>query len=308
MQKKILILVSNPKGTGSLNLPEELRRLKEAIQRSQQGGNFSVDLEFAANQTDLRRHILDFKPQILHFCGHGTEQGLWLDNQAGKAELATNEFLTELLKNFADRIECVLLNACETEPLATALAQHINYAIGMNQEVRDDAAIVFSEGFYDALGAGESYEQAFAVGQAAVLGMATSGNALGRKLTVVGQESEPAKSKHHEHLIPVIRKNPNPKPINQIPNELDSETYDKLLKALMSAFLDEEALALMVKRALPQRLNEISQNAKTYEATVSRLIEWAEANGQLPKLIMGALQQNPNNPKLKPLAKAWGLV
>ena len=38
---------------------------------------------------------------------------------------------------------------------ADAISQHINYAIGMNREIGDKAAIAFAQGFYDSLG----YEQ-----------------------------------------------------------------------------------------------------------------------------------------------------
>jgi hypothetical protein len=92
----------------------------------------------------------------------------------------------------------------------------------------------------------------------------------------------------------------------QVPEELDSDAYSKFSEALMFAFLDQESLASMVKRALRKNLNVISQGASTYEATIDRLIDWAQANGQLQGLMEGALQRNPNNPKLKALAQTWG--
>jgi hypothetical protein len=49
-------------------------------------------------------------------------------------------------------VECVLLNACHSAKPATAISEHINYAIGMNQPIGDKAAIAFAIGFYDGLG------------------------------------------------------------------------------------------------------------------------------------------------------------
>ncbi|MEM9276341.1 MAG: hypothetical protein AAGA80_25825 [Cyanobacteria bacterium P01_F01_bin.143] len=49
------------------------------------------------------------------------------------------------MSNFADRIECVLLNACDSEPLADEISKHINYAIRMNRPAFDDAAIALYE-------------------------------------------------------------------------------------------------------------------------------------------------------------------
>jgi F-box protein 11 len=44
---------------------------------------------------------------------------------------------------------------------ATAIAQHIGFTIGMNKAIGDRAAIEFALGFYDALGAGRTYDIAY---------------------------------------------------------------------------------------------------------------------------------------------------
>lgn len=152
MKKTILILVANPQGSGSLNLLPEVRNLQEAIQRSLNKERFTIEWRVAVQQEDLRRHILDIKPQIIHFCGHGTKEGLVIHDENNQVKLLSNEFLADLFKNFADRLECLVLNACDTEPLAIEVAKYLNYAIGMNQEVKDKSAIAFSEAFYDAIG------------------------------------------------------------------------------------------------------------------------------------------------------------
>ena len=81
MPKKILVLVSNPKGTSNLDLLPEIRDLKEALRRSVCRERFVIEWEVAKYQSDLRRHILDTKPQIIHFCGHGTQQGLGMAHE-----------------------------------------------------------------------------------------------------------------------------------------------------------------------------------------------------------------------------------
>ena len=116
MKKKILILASNPKG--DLRIDREIHDLQEAIQRSPNSARFDVPLRMVLNQSDLRRYILDVKPQIIHFCGHGEKEGLVLEDGRGTAKIVSNAFIVDLLSKFADRIECVLLNACDTEPLA----------------------------------------------------------------------------------------------------------------------------------------------------------------------------------------------
>ncbi len=57
-----------------------------------------------------------------------------------------------------------LLNACYSQRQAEGIAQHIPYVIGMKKTIGDRAAIEFAVGFYDALGAGKSYEIAYKFG------------------------------------------------------------------------------------------------------------------------------------------------
>ena len=233
MKKKILALVSNPKATAHLNLLDEIGDLKEAMKRAEKRDLFSVEWDVVKTQTDLRRHILDYKPQIIHFCGHGTREGLILEDEKGQAKTVSNAFVVDLLRNFADRIECVLLNACDSEPLADEIVKHINYAIGMNQPVFDNAAIAFTEGFYDTLGAGESIERAFEVGKNAVLGKASTRNAQSRKLIPVNEDDNPLEIQNQEHLIPVLKTNPHPKKIK--PLWLSPEQEQEAVRQLLSA-------------------------------------------------------------------------
>ena len=163
--KKILILSANPKGTSQLRLDEEVREIKEGLLRAKHGRQFSIESFPAVRYRDLRRAILDNEPQILHFSGHGVgEEGLVFEDETGQAKLVDAEALAELFKLFSDQLECVVLNACYSEVQARAIAQHIPYVVGMNQAIGDKAAIEFSVGFYDALGAGKSYEIAYKFG------------------------------------------------------------------------------------------------------------------------------------------------
>jgi parallel beta-helix repeat protein len=69
--------------------------------------------------------------------------------------------LAKLFELFTDSVECILLNACYSQIQATAIAQHIGFTIGMNKAIGDRAAIEFALGFYDALGAGRTYDIAY---------------------------------------------------------------------------------------------------------------------------------------------------
>jgi hypothetical protein len=165
---KILIVAANPKDTSRLRLDEEVREIEAALQRSQRRDQFSIRSTWAPRTKDLRRALLDQQPYIVHFSGHGHPEGLVLEDAVGEAVSVPPEALEGLFNLFRDNLQCVLLNACYSEAQANAIARRIPYVIGMKEEIADDIALEFAVGFYDALGAGRSVEQAFEFGYNAI--------------------------------------------------------------------------------------------------------------------------------------------
>ncbi|MFM6386753.1 MAG: TIR domain-containing protein [Microcystis panniformis] len=163
--KRILILSANPKNTAPLRLDEEMREIKEGLRRAKQRDNFVIETGQAVRYRDIRRAILDFEPNIVHFSGHGAgEEGLAFEDETGQVKLVEAQALASLFELFADQIECVVLNACYSEVQAKAIAEHIPYVVGMSKSIGDKAAIEFAVGFYDALGAGRTVEFAYKLG------------------------------------------------------------------------------------------------------------------------------------------------
>ncbi len=164
MVKKILLLSANPTNTSKLRLDEEVREIEAGLKRAKRRDEFKIISKLAVRVDDLRRALLDHEPQIVHFSGHGAgSQGLALENDSGQMQLVSASALARLFKLFP-QIECVVLNACYSEVQAEAIHQHIDYVIGMNKAIGDQAAIKFAVGFYDALGAGRNIEDGFEFG------------------------------------------------------------------------------------------------------------------------------------------------
>lgn len=193
--RTILFLAANPKGTEPLRLDEEVREIDEGLRRAKHRDRFTLKQQWAVRPRDLQRAILELKPQIVHFSGHGVgnsetasaeapstrklvplsslgeeigEAGLFLEDQTGRAKLVSTEALAGLFELFKEHVECVVLNACYSERQAEAIAEHIPYVIGMDRAISDRAAIEFAIGFYDALGTGESIDRAYKLGSVAI--------------------------------------------------------------------------------------------------------------------------------------------
>ena len=218
MKTKILILASNPKR--DLELDREIRDLTEVIKRAPERDRFIIETRLAVRPQDLQSALLEEKPRIVHFCGHGVgERGLVLENDSGQLHLVSTEALANLFRHFSHQTECVLLNACYTQVQAEEIVRHINFVVGMRQPILDSSAISFSSGFYGALGAGKSIAKAYDFGCNRIhLELADS--SLQRKLSVISQSDRPVA----EHLIPRLFTKENPTKIEQTEETSAMET------------------------------------------------------------------------------------
>ncbi len=163
--KRVLIIAICPKNTTSLNLAQEVREICNALKRAS-NFNFIVEVRWAARIKDLREAMLEFEPHIVHFSGHGAGvDGLAFEDERGQLVLIRLEMIIYLFKLFSEQvkqlIECVVLNACYSEVQAEAMMSYVGCVIGMQQAIRDKAAIEFSKGFYSALANGRTLDFAF---------------------------------------------------------------------------------------------------------------------------------------------------
>jgi len=146
-------------------LGNELRDIGEGLRRSQKRDQFKLEQRLAVRPRDIQRAMLDVSPQIVHFSGHGTGiSGLAFEDERGDTRLVDGAALASLFSLFSEKVKCVVLNGCYSSIQAQEISKHIDYVIGMNKGIGDHAAIEFSVGFYDALGAGRSIEFAHRLG------------------------------------------------------------------------------------------------------------------------------------------------
>jgi hypothetical protein len=167
---KVLFLAANPAGTQPLHLDEEIRQIAAKVRAAEYRDSLELVSRWAVRPDDLLQALLEVKPHVVHFSGHGSPAAelLLLDGQ-GKPKPVSQEALVHLFRTLKDNVRVVVLNACDSRPQAEAIAKTIDCTIGMNRPIGDAAAIVFAASFYRALGFGRSVKEAFELGRAALL-------------------------------------------------------------------------------------------------------------------------------------------
>ncbi len=149
-----------------LALDEEYRDICQRIRASPYRYTLDVDIHLATRPSDLQQALLTYMPTVVHFSGHGEgSDGLVFHGDAiGEEKLVSGTALENLFAILPDNLRVVILNACHSKFQAEAIVRHVDFVIGMNASIKDEAARLFSSSFYLGLGYGRSIETAFHLG------------------------------------------------------------------------------------------------------------------------------------------------
>jgi len=173
---------------------------------------FDLRPHFAVRPRDLRRGLLKYKPHILHFSGHGsTSAGIVLEDDDGKTKVVAAADLTELLGILKDNLRVVVLNSCYSALQAGGITQTIDCAIGMNDKVGDQSAIIFAATFYESLAFGRSVEEAFRLGVSDLKTEGTGSGGIPTLLTKQGVDLAKVYLTAGEKKAPARKKSPRRK-------------------------------------------------------------------------------------------------
>ena len=163
-RRRFIFVSASPRQEEPLAVDHEFRRIRTALAQAERDGSIEVREESAASYDDLESALREFKPHVLHLSCHADSSGtLLLADLCNESEGIPCDMFEQLMREFSDDLELVVLNACFSEVIAERLPPDIPSSIGMNGEIDDDAAIDFSRTLYSSLAAGEEIPRAFAL-------------------------------------------------------------------------------------------------------------------------------------------------
>ena len=158
----ILFLSANPENTDKLDLNRECNEINNEIRFAAGKDLFKIEQYHDISISEIRKQLLNYRPQIVHFSGHGSPRSeLIFKNENGSIEVVPSIALARLFEILSKDISIVFLNACYSQDQAESIAKHVNCVIGMSRAISDKAAIKFAVSFYSTLGFGRSVKDAF---------------------------------------------------------------------------------------------------------------------------------------------------
>src|SRR5262249_8288349 len=164
----VLFFAANPVDAEPLRTGREFMVIERALENGRGETIIKIRPSLATRVKDISRELLQVKPWIVHFAGHGGEPGesLAVEDEHGYARVVPPGGLASLFEIAGKGVECVIINACSTTGLAQALSEHVDYVIAMGQPIYDRDAIEFSRAFYQALAADHPIRSAFELAKA----------------------------------------------------------------------------------------------------------------------------------------------
>jgi len=199
-EKRVLFISAKPRDQQFVRCRDEFQSIRAISASPVAVTELHID--------DLLGALSTHKPQIIHFCGHGTEEGLFLLDNEDNSNLILNDTLVRNFFLMHEYLECIVINACFSTPIVEKLSRGVRCVIGWSHLLQDDAAVAFTNGFYSALMAGLPPNQAFQFGRTAISNK--------------GIEA---------FNIPIIRCNVKRKEIHPMIKGYMDETYKKCLNA-----------------------------------------------------------------------------
>lgn len=121
----ILFLAADP--TNMLRLDEEARAIDQSLRMAKLREHFNFAQHRAVKISDLQELLLRYKPEIVHFSGHGNlNSEIVLYDDYGKSSVVSVNALKSLFSTLYENLQCVILNSCYSKAQAKAIAEKIH--------------------------------------------------------------------------------------------------------------------------------------------------------------------------------------
>jgi hypothetical protein len=149
MNPKVLILYSSPSTLDRLRLDREHKRIDQALK---QIGHSSSEVlrRHAVTVLDVTRELSGQRFEVLHFSGHGSSDGLYVESASGNAaELLDAAKLARIVRETQPNLAAIVLMSCYSSDLLYHFTICAPYIVSVYGQADDDAAIEFVGIFYE---------------------------------------------------------------------------------------------------------------------------------------------------------------
>lgn len=170
--EKLRVLLLGASSEGDLRVGREQKRIRSAVESALHRDLIELDVRPAATVGDLLDGISRFRPHVVHFSGHSSEDLIVFEHDTDvlhDGQAVTAHAFLRAIAATDDPPLLVLLNACNSAAQIDQLVGDVvPFAIGMADSIVDGDAISYAAQFYASVANGQSVRSAHLSGQAAL--------------------------------------------------------------------------------------------------------------------------------------------
>ncbi|TPI13777.1 CHAT domain-containing protein [Mesorhizobium sp. B4-1-3] len=163
---KIVFLATNP--DADIRTDIEMRDIFYAVRRTTFRESVVLKHVPAARLSDLLSELNEFRPDVVHFSGHGGGEAIVFEDETQRSGGAVIDY--DIVASFIDATDTppklLVLNACSTYDGADVFLESVEVVIAMLDVIDDSAAGYFATQFYSAICEGQSIGSALKQGKA----------------------------------------------------------------------------------------------------------------------------------------------
>lgn len=159
---RIALLVTNPDSRAVLRTDMEARLIEEGIALGGNKDAVDIKLVLAPDFDRLVDTLNGYRPDVIHFAGHGGGGALLLDNERADEDGGTVldfDLASRVIEASSGNPRLLVLSACDTVAGADCFLDTVPAVIAMAASIGDAAAITFSARFYRSLSGGATIAQ-----------------------------------------------------------------------------------------------------------------------------------------------------
>lgn len=172
-ERVILLLPASCHGVEKPSRAREIRQIKRAIRNSH--NNSQIKSRFIFNVIDkdkldiaevkLSDLLSAINPYIVEMSGFEEGIATLVIEDLENSEISdVNQFVSRHFEINAPEVHCIVLNGCYAESQADNLIRHIDFLIGISQDLPEELVFTFLDEFYYKIGLGWSIDCAYQAG------------------------------------------------------------------------------------------------------------------------------------------------
>lgn len=151
-----------------LDLKGQYQKIKAAVEKSRFSRQITLQAEFDVTDANLFAKLNSFRPNVVHISGNQNGGDVLLPSHEGGEVVVADAALAGLLSSLGDDLRLAIVDTCQSYRCAKRIAEAVECAVGVNDDIYDHEAIRFYEIFYQAIGAGRSVSDAHGQATAAL--------------------------------------------------------------------------------------------------------------------------------------------